>query len=57
MHGKHFFNYKSNYSLNALAIVDHNKKVRYLNLGWVGCAHDQKVMENSEVGDRTSLVI
>lgn len=49
VNGDHYVGYKSQYSLNSMAIVDQNKKIRYLNLGWVGCADDQKVMATSNV--------
>lgn len=49
-HGDHYYSYKGSYCLNSLAVVDNKKKICYLNLGWVGCAHNQKVMEHSNVG-------
>lgn len=45
-----YFTCKGHYAFNVLAICDFTKQVRYLNIGWTGSVHDQRVLNNSDFG-------
>ncbi len=47
-----FFNRKGDYSINALAIVDLDKRIRYLFVGFPGSVHDVRPFDHSSFGRR-----
>jgi hypothetical protein len=38
--------------MTALIVCDDRKRIRYIYTGWPGCAHDQRVYNNSDIGRR-----
>jgi len=47
LEGEEYFTQKQCYAISATLVCDDNKKVRYLNVGWPGSVHDQRVYQNS----------
>ena len=42
------------YSISALIICDDQRRIRYVNAGWPGTAHDNRILKNSKVYQRAS---
>ena len=49
LHGEDYFTRKNRYSVQSLVICDHEKRIRYLLVGWPGCVHDNRMWESSKV--------
>jgi hypothetical protein len=45
--GSDFFSYKGRYCFNTLGVCDHEKRIRYLQCGFTGGAHDNQVFQAS----------
>lgn len=44
-----FWTRKKCYAVNPMVVCDDEKRITYIELGWVGSAHDQRVFDNSDV--------
>ena len=43
---------KHAYSISALIICDDKRRIRYINAGWPGTAHDNRILRNSNIFQR-----
>ena len=43
---------KHAYSISALIICDDQRRIRYINAGWPGTAHDNRILRNSNIFQR-----
>ncbi len=46
VHGEDYFAWKQVYAISAAIVCDHDKKIRYLNIGWPCYVHNQRVIMN-----------
>jgi hypothetical protein len=46
---------KHAYSLSALIVCDDQRRIRYINAGWPGTAHDNQILRNSNLFQRPLL--
>ena len=49
MNGVDFFSRKGVYGIAGMVVCDDRKIIIYINIGFPGCAHDQRVYESSEL--------
>ena len=42
-----YFSRKRTYALTMLVVNDDQRRIRYINVGWPGCTHDDRVFKNS----------
>jgi len=47
VHGEEYFNRKQQYAINSMIICDDVRCIRYINIGWPGSVHDQRIYSNS----------
>ena len=47
VHGEEYFNRKQQYAINSMIICDDVRRIRYINIGWPGSVHDQRIYSNS----------
>ena len=47
--GEDYWTRKQAYAVSATVVCDDEKKIRYLNVGWPGSVHDQRVWQNSVI--------
>ncbi|ETI30452.1 hypothetical protein F443_22426 [Phytophthora nicotianae P1569] len=47
--GEDYFSRKMYYAVNCLVVCDDKGRILYLNAGWVGSAHDNRIWENSKL--------
>lgn len=52
--GVDYYSRKGCYGLNALVVCDDEKRIRYFNMGWPGCVHDQRMLYNSKLYTKPS---
>ena len=45
--GEEYWTRKQNYAVAATLVCDDRKRIRYINVGWPGSVHDQRVYQNS----------
>jgi hypothetical protein len=45
--GKEYCTRKQNYAVAATLVCEDHKRIRYINVGWPGSGHDQRVFQNS----------
>lgn len=50
--GEDYYNRKQAYSISAMVVCDHEKRIRNLFLGLPGCAHDARVFRLSDLGQQ-----
>lgn len=48
-YGEDYWTRKACYAINAQVICDHHGRITYFYTGWVGSAHDQRVISNSRL--------
>ena len=46
LNGEDYYTRKGNYALHGLIIVDHRLKIRWIEVGWPGSVHDNRVWRN-----------
>jgi hypothetical protein len=47
VHGEEYFTCKQQYAINSMVICDDCRRIRYINIGWPGSVHDQRIFSNS----------
>jgi hypothetical protein len=47
--GEEYFTRKQSYAVAALVSCDDMRRIRYLNVGWPGSVHDQRIFSNSKL--------
>ena len=52
--GEEYFTQKQNYAVAATLVCDDYKRIRYINVGWPGSVHDQRVYQNSVLNKNPS---
>ena len=46
---------KHPYSISALIVCDDKRRIRYINAGWPGTAHDNRIFKNSKIYQQATL--
>ena len=53
--GEDYWTRKQSYAVSAMVVCDDFKRIRYLNLGWPGSVHDQRIYQNSSLNKKPNL--
>lgn len=46
---------KGHYAITGVAVCDHSRKIRYMNIGWPGAVHDARVWRNASLHHRKGV--
>jgi hypothetical protein len=53
--GEEYWTRKQHYAVAATLVCDDRKRIRYINVGWPGSVHDQRVYQNSALHNNPSV--
>jgi hypothetical protein len=53
--GEEYYTRKQQYAVAAMVVCDDYKRIRYLNVGWPGSVHDQRIYQNSKINRQPQL--
>jgi len=53
--GEEYYTRKQQYAVSAMVVCDDYKRIRYLNVGWPGSVHDQRIYQNSKINRQPQL--
>jgi len=49
LHRGDYFTQNQQYAISTAIVCDHEKKIHFLNIGWPGSVHDQRMFQNSTI--------